>query len=87
MRVHGRPPNHLRAPTRRGTLRSTDSEIEFGSGLVLSNKPSSGRMMRKNDEIVGGEDPRRDHVAAFWRLRAEIAEADHGRKKMNRNCR
>ena len=28
--------------------RSTDSEIEFGRGLVFSNSPSSGKMMSRN---------------------------------------
>ena len=27
---------------------NTDSEIEFGSGLVLSNSPNSGRITKKN---------------------------------------
>ena len=40
---HGRKgtPAHPFAP-------STDSEIEFGTGLVFSKMPSSGRMTRKN---------------------------------------
>jgi hypothetical protein len=28
--------------------RNTDSEIEFGTGLVFSNSPSSGRITKKN---------------------------------------
>ena len=28
--------------------RKTDSEIEFGNGLVLSNSPNSGRITKKN---------------------------------------
>lgn len=28
--------------------RKTDSDIEFGSGLVLSNSPNSGRITKKN---------------------------------------
>ena len=28
--------------------RNTDSDIEFGSGLVLSNSPNSGRITKKN---------------------------------------
>src|SRR5665647_1485385 len=38
---HGARPAHAFAP-------KTDSEIEFGSGLVFSNIPSSGSTIRKN---------------------------------------
>src|SRR6185503_320904 len=37
---HDSPPAHALAPR-------TDSEIEFGNGLVFSKMPSSGRMIRK----------------------------------------
>src|SRR4029077_5499738 len=32
-------------------------------------------------EIVDGEDARRDHIAARWLLRAEVAKPDHGGEK------
>src|SRR5262249_6171301 len=38
---HDSAPAHAFAP-------KTDSEIEFGSGLVFSKMPSSGMMIRKN---------------------------------------
>src|SRR5262249_43133703 len=41
LRLHAGSPAHAFAP-------STESEIEFGSGLVFSKMPSSGRMTRKN---------------------------------------
>src|SRR5215510_3445991 len=41
LHFHVHPPAHAFAP-------STESEIEFGSGLVFSKMPSSGRMTRKN---------------------------------------
>ena len=58
-------------------LPSTDSVIERGSGVGVSDHADDRHDDQEVQEVVGREDARPEHVGALRRLGAEIAERDH----------